>query len=561
MRAVGVLSVPHDLLVRTDPGAMSSIGAPQERRMPARGRPVQLRAGGMTVASCLQLTPLNQGIILSGRQGLDRDVSWVHVVDHSDPEDSLAEGELLLTSGIALSQDPHLRADIFKIMLRQNSAALVIALGRYMTEVPQEMLEAGDLHGIPVIGLPWEVNFGDITRAVLAPLLYAHVRFLERSEALGRELLELLLHHADASILCARIATTLGCEVGIFDAEGKVRGECRRSGNADGTAWETVTARLACLGHAQVGAKHMAFGVRLFGIAMPLAGARRAWLVLDGISTPLQHGELLIAEGAAAAVGLLLMQEEALATAAYRPAGERLLDVLDGGVPLSAVLAHELGLLLTEPCVVLIAEARAGRTAEIAPLVTARFAALFGARAMTQRDNILVFVLQKPLGRTKRWMERLETALEEAGRSCRLAVGRPDQAVGELADAYAETAETLRLGRLLRPQANRLHADQMVMLARMARNLTTGAAAQASSPSIKKLEEEGRGLQGSLIETLECLLEADGNVSLAARHLGIHRHTLLYRLGRIREILDIELDSVSRLELRLQLVAWRLAGR
>jgi DNA-binding PucR family transcriptional regulator len=72
--------------------------------------------------------------------------------------------------------------------------------------------------------------------------------------------------------------------------------------------------------------------------------------------------------------------------------------------------------------------------------------------------------------------------------------------------------------------------------------------------------QNDRSQEGALVQSLACLLDNDWNVSTSARILGIHRHTLLNRIERIEEILALELEPMSRLELRLQLIAWYLAG-
>jgi len=519
--------------------------------------------GGMTVAACLKLPPLDRGEILSGRSGLNRAVQWVHVVDHSDPEDSLSPGELLLTSGIALSQDHSLQGDIFQIMQRRNSAALVIALGRYMRDVPPDMLRASDACGIPIIGLPWEVNFGDITRAVLAPLLHSHVQSLERSEELGRKLLDLVLHGGGISELCERIAGTLGCPVAVFGGDGSLRGA---SQGGQALAYENrgrFAASLAALDHARSCPRQLVLNARLLGLAMPLATQGQDWMILGGLKASLPRWEQLIAGTAAAAAALLLRREEAARATKPLPLSERLLKVLERKAALNAQLIRELGLLANEPCCLLIVEPRAKLQADIGQLVGAALSRQFGARAMAQQSNRLVYVLQARLGRpgrTKPWAERLAAALADADSPCRLAITGGDLALAELAEGFSEACETLRLGRVLRPRADVLYTAQVVMLARMARNLTEDVPVSEVSPAIVKLEEQDRSLHGSLVETLECLLDTEGNVSLAARQLGVHRHTLLYRLGRICEILGIEFDSVSRLELRLQLMARRLAN-
>jgi purine catabolism regulator len=71
------------------------------------------------------------------------------------------------------------------------------------------------------------------------------------------------------------------------------------------------------------------------------------------------------------------------------------------------------------------------------------------------------------------------------------------------------------------------------------------------------LVEHDRARGGSLIPTLKAYLEA-GEQQAAARRLRVHPNTLRYRLDRIREISEIELDDA---ETRLNLaVALRVQG-
>lgn len=56
----------------------------------------------------------------------------------------------------------------------------------------------------------------------------------------------------------------------------------------------------------------------------------------------------------------------------------------------------------------------------------------------------------------------------------------------------------------------------------------------------------------ALIETLEVFFACNGNLSEAARHLHLHRNSLIHRLNRIRELLGHDLDD-PELRLSLQL--------
>ncbi len=64
-----------------------------------------------------------------------------------------------------------------------------------------------------------------------------------------------------------------------------------------------------------------------------------------------------------------------------------------------------------------------------------------------------------------------------------------------------------------------------------------------------------------LLETLHTFLEADGNVARTAQRMFTHRHTIYYRLERIRDITSLDVNSTDgREKLSLGLKAMRVLG-
>ena len=64
-----------------------------------------------------------------------------------------------------------------------------------------------------------------------------------------------------------------------------------------------------------------------------------------------------------------------------------------------------------------------------------------------------------------------------------------------------------------------------------------------------------------LVQTLETFLEADGNVAGTAQRLFTHRHTMRYRLERVRELTGLDVGSTDgREKLGLGLKAMRVLG-
>ena len=64
-----------------------------------------------------------------------------------------------------------------------------------------------------------------------------------------------------------------------------------------------------------------------------------------------------------------------------------------------------------------------------------------------------------------------------------------------------------------------------------------------------------------LVQTLETFLECDGNVANTAQRLFTHRHTIRYRLERVRDLCGLDVASTDgREKLGLGLKAMRVLG-
>lgn len=82
------------------------------------------------------------------------------------------------------------------------------------------------------------------------------------------------------------------------------------------------------------------------------------------------------------------------------------------------------------------------------------------------------------------------------------------------------------------------------------------------TPGMRRLFEHDEHSAVSYVETLECLLRNNMNVTHAARELYLHRSTLIERLRHIREAMGGELDEADlRLRIQLALAARRLDER
>jgi sugar diacid utilization regulator len=115
--------------------------------------------------------------------------------------------------------------------------------------------------------------------------------------------------------------------------------------------------------------------------------------------------------------------------------------------------------------------------------------------------------------------------------------------------SYLEAQQALEAGRKLRPEAVVHGHDEVIPQLVLAQNphlaerFVTHTLGRLLDPKLRNREH--------LLETLEAYL-AKGSVKDAAASLGLHRHTVLYRMEKLKELLGGDLD-VPATRLRLQL--------
>jgi len=112
-----------------------------------------------------------------------------------------------------------------------------------------------------------------------------------------------------------------------------------------------------------------------------------------------------------------------------------------------------------------------------------------------------------------------------------------------------EAQTAIDAGRTLRPDSLVHGHDEVIPHLVLAQNPLL--AERFVTHSLGRLMDPKLRNRTQLLETLEAYL-AKGSVKEAAAALGLHRHTVLYRLDRLRELLGGDLD-VPATRLRLQL--------
>lgn len=164
-----------------------------------------------TLQEVLRLPVFAGCTVCGGAAGLGRRVSGVNLTDTPDYARWLAQGELLITTGFAIADDPQAVDALLPTAAEKGLSGVGIKPGRYLPgPLPAVLAEKADRLGLPLLQLPTDMRFAELADAVsreiarrripaeqerqLAVLLHHLISGAPLSEAMERQAAESGIH-------------------------------------------------------------------------------------------------------------------------------------------------------------------------------------------------------------------------------------------------------------------------------------------------------------------------------------------------------------------------------
>jgi PucR family transcriptional regulator, purine catabolism regulatory protein len=502
--------------------------------------------------------------VVAGEAGTGGAVRWVHISEIVDPTPWLSGGELLLTTGLQLSEPGAQRAYVERLA-GHGLAGLGFGTGFTHETVPAPMVEVADELGFPLFEVPYEVPFIAVTEKAFSHLVNEHYAVLQRALSAHERLERIVLSERGLDGVAGALASLVGGAAVVFDARGEVLA-LRAAGDQPSGA--VVAALAAELGDRARGGGRRGYapGGELAGraLAVPVprtpqdppgtpAGADgpapQAWLVAAKDDGPLTELDRLTLHQAVTVVALELLRRRVADDTERRLAGDVLSSLVSGELG-GADLARRLepfglrdrvGVIVVAPPRQLKAATedalgRALNEEATAGLVagTGRFSCALLAPARGGGDDELFALAARMRARVSR----------EVGEELAAGAGRL-VAAGDLRRALHEARCALEArGLALNGSAPGLATYRDLGSFQLLLSLQDDEALRLFCDSILAPIEEGEGAYGGeLMRSLEAFIECNGQWERAARQLYCHRHTLRYRIRRVEELTGRSLDS------------------
>jgi purine catabolism regulator len=562
------------------------------------GQPRKLLVPPPTVEEAMTFGGMASARLVAGRGGLDRPIEWVRVMETPETVKRMRRHELLLTTAFPIKDDREAQVRLVSDMAGIEGAGLVVKLGRYLDELPAQMLEGADRLGLPLFEMPVDVPWSDLMEPLLERIINAEHWRLKRSLDIHRRFTDLVLDGKGVNEICRTLAELLESGVSVEDASFHLlahaggsrhdphrRETIARHGTPPRVLFDPQIQRVLREVEARRAPTRVpAFphvGMNRERIIAPILAANQVLGYISVLEHPPHNEELafMAVEQAAIVVAMALTKERELAEVEGRVRGEYLDDLVHGTYGDEAEAerrARHLGYPLHGRHVLLIVDIddfrgyiRAKQISEdaiqalkreflrrVTGMVRAPYPrALLGLRS----DSVLVLlpVGAEVNGSTSR-VHGLGTHVREAvaewrpGFTVSVGYSGPVEAPTGVATAHREVRIVLdTLARFKR--WSQVVAVPDLGLTGLLAGVSDDRLVEFAERHLGPLTEHDRTRSGNLLETLRAYLET-GEQQAAARRLKVHPNTLRYRLDRIREVTGVELENPeTRLNLAVAL--------
>ncbi len=522
-----------------------------------------------SVRNILTLLVSRDAHLVAGGEGLDRRVTWAMRMRARLPAfESVRGGELALLGLAQLRRLDETLPRLLKSLQKERVAAVAVAAPSLEALGADALASADQLH-LPLILLPQSAPLEEIERDVITFVVSFRGEIERQASEISHQLMQLSIQGAGIEGVCTHLARVCGKWVVLQDASEEIRFQAApppMEGQSSPGELDDDTLQ------------HQ--GLTRVTLPIQIPHEVVGHLSLIGPTGDFDHLERLVMGQVAPILSLEFTRERERSRVEIRYQSEAFMDVVQGNYQQAEEMqarARLLGHDLSVPQMVLLFELAPEETAYTAGSPQAQWSKRMREELLrtwptawvVHEARRVMALLPCPKNVTPGLesaqnlsdeqillssLERVQTRLQPRQNRQNLlysgGVGQITRDLQTIPQAWREAQQALEIGRRLFGEG-KLHSFSRLGIYRLLFPLYgEQTLLDFYQETLGPLLDADNRSNQALLETLEGFFRCNGNLSETARVMHLHRNSLLYRLGRIEELLGRSLEDA---ELRLSL--------
>lgn len=523
---------------------------------------------GISVAEILKLPALERMRLVAGHKGLHRIILYVNVIEVPDIVDWVLKGEFLFTTGFPFLGNPKLQNDLIPGLARNGASGLGVKPKRFVDQITPEMITAANEYDFPLLEVPYDLSFSEIIGPITKLISNYQVEELRQREKIHRDLTDLVLRGGTLEEICSAVAKLIHNPVIVVNenyellASASLREDELKNMKIDHAVLEAGNSMIQPRKN-----KVIENVLKKSQIKFPVKAGKDlyGYLVTLESDSKISRLDKMTLELASTVVALFISNKRAVIAVERNYLNEFLDSILSGefqskidmlersqhfGWDLSGYFA--VGMLFIEKGDLSINEDQITHLKQRAFSVIKNILINSGYQPIVgSKSGNIVFMVpitysgnNKVKDQTETFIQNLILELDrQLNRFYFIGIGRAYE-LEELNRSFQEARTAVSIGKEINSQKKYIFFEELRLYRLLINN---------SKEQLRDFMEENLGpiLQydkinnSDLLETLKTYFKCEGNMKIIAQELFIHYNTVIYRIQKIEELLNVDLKNLN----------------
>lgn len=514
-------------------------------------------------------------------------VQGVTIIEVPDIAEWINGGELLLTSFYGIDKDIEAQKNLIRGLSKKGAAAIVIKISRFLVEIPKDIINLGNELDFPIIEISGSTKYIDIMYPVMGEIFNDQVNKLNYYKLCHKKFSELSLKMKGISSVAKVLGELIDNPVVIFDSELipiswnkkeykdiKIIDESFKSSIRKGYPFYNI--KIQDPRDETKDSIIMLEPIQVLNEIRGYLGVHEANKEMEGL-------DFIAFESAANTLRLEMLKDVAVNEVELKYKGELIEDLISGDFQNPEDIydkSSTLGWDLKRKFIVILVnlsnynkyiKAKKNLTEGLHMLIQRTFKVIDRVAyhytndyiSIKKGDNIIILWPVKKDFNTR----NINEVIKEFGREVREGVNDEfpginlSVGIGNIADnikdinrSYTEALDAVKFSQNREDIEPIITFDDLGIYKLLCRYKNRQELEGFIHPALVKLKKYDAETNNQLLETLEMYLMCNQNAVKTAKELFIHYKTMLYRLNRIKEITNLNLeDRGSMLEIEVGL--------
>ena len=552
----------------------------------------------LTIKDLLQIKSIDGIKIIAGEQGIDNVVSIVNIMENPDAFDWLSSNELLLSTGYIFKDNEELQNKIIKELAEINCSGLCIKMHRYFDRIPQNMIDHANKYGLPLLALPFEYTLSKVI-AIINEKASGRYDLLNRKTLdMHNALFRIALEGGGIDRISSELAETIGNPLLILDRDWNLLHytEIRHNPvplkscltlakNRPVFTREFTESIPKNISQIKKSIKRIYHGkdqeIKCRVLPVAVANYIYGYIVVWQTVRELTEFDYIVLEQASTIMALDRIKAREIEEVKLKIRQDFFDDLLTGKITSSdsiQTLCDLHGLKSTYMYYCAVINIEPIELENLEDMVDRKYALdriakkcvdivydyankAHGEITCFYRNNRIIILVgqneHKPptsVSEARQFATEVRTTLQEKIKKTTfyMGIGRQYKTITSLHKSFSEAHEAIRLMQKFDSKGNVSHFDDYSVYHFLDSNIKDIELEDFFLKQLGTLYEHDHAFGTSFMSTLENYFAYNQNVSEAAKAMFIHRNTFIYRIDKIKELLNMDLKNSEEL-LQIQL--------